>query len=165
MPSTDNTTATLSSTTTNDGIENDPVITEDDFIHAKAITKYSVETSLAIIKKRENQVIKKSNSVTEKKIIPEPENITMEFLAVNHIHVRNILKADETKIKDVTKMKMYPGQSGGRLPVLKFIKGLEVNGLGRYSPNSDAFKRFNPNEESCPDRDGIKRKWQKLCLE
>ena len=73
----------------------------------------------------------------------------------NALHVRQATTTDT----EIT------GQSGGRLPALKFIKGLEVNGLGRYSPNSDAFKRFNPNEESCPDRDGIKRKWQKLCLE
>lgn len=144
-------------------ITTDPEITEDDFKQAMAITEYSVATSMAIIKKYEKP--KKPISVPEKKIIPEPENISMEYLVINHTHVRNILKVDETKIKDITKMKMYPGQTGGRVPAVKFVKGLELNGLGRYSPNSDAFKRYNPNDNVCPDREIVKRKWQKLCLE
>ena len=145
-------------------IINEPVISLDDFQQAMAIIKYSVETSMAIIKKSDRQ-LKKPASAPKKMPIPEPEEITMEYLINNQTHVKNILKDDETRLNEITRMKNYPNQSGGRVPALKFVKGLAANGLGKYSPNSDAFKRYNPNAEICPDRENVKRKWGRLCLE
>lgn len=144
-------------------LPNDPLMSKEDFEMGLVVSKFSVATSTIIMRKPERQARKPQEKVALP--IPEPDAITMEYLLMNQTHVRNILKADETKIKDVTRMKHYPNQTGGRIPAIKFVKGLEVNGLGRYSPNSDSFKRFNPHVEECPDREGVKRKWQRLCLE
>ena len=142
---------------------NDPVISREDFLQAMTVIKYSVDTSMVIIKKMEKQIKRHVSGI--KLPVPEPADITLEYLINNQTHVRNILKEDETKIKDITRMKTYPNQSGGRVPALKFVKGLAANGLGKYSPNSDAFKRFHPNDVACPDRENVKRKWARLCLD
>ena len=159
VPITPPITQPIPSAGTEEAIAKDPIITGQDFKMALAVKRYSVETSTIIMRKPERQPKK----AVEKGVVPvpEPSNCTMEYLLINHKHMHSILKCDETKL---TRFKTYPNQSGGRVPALKFVKGLEVNGLGRYSPNSDTFKRYNPDNEDCPDREGVKRKWQQLCL-
>ena len=68
----------------------------------------------------------------------------------------------------ITKNKMYPHgeeMEKGRKPAFRFVRGLESMGLGKYSPSTDSFKRFNPKDENCPDKEELKKKWQKLNFE
>ena len=157
------------STPVND--DEDPIITKEDYKMALNIVRYSVKVAKIIInKKHDNAATTKqkqkavSSKARQEQIpVPEPSEITMEYLLCNHVHVKNLLcKEDSTRISDITRLKTYPNQCGGRIPAVKFVRGLELNGLGKYSPGSDCFKRYNPEDDNCPDREGVKRKWQRL---
>ena len=141
-----------------------PVIKKEDFVMAVEITKFSLDTSLTIMRKQE-QDVKSSAEKQGKKPVPEPSDISMEYLLLHQIHVMNILKVDEIKIKDITRMKNYPNGTGGRLPAVKFVRGMEQNGLGKFSLELDSFKRYHPDDEDCPSREDVRRKWQRLCIE
>jgi hypothetical protein len=141
-------------------IKNPVIIKKDDFLMAKEITKFCVSNSMIIIRKNEQSKFKK-----DKGDVPEPSEITIEYLMSYQSQVRNILRNNEIKINDITRMKCYPTGKGGRLPAIKFVKGLEINGLGKYSKEADSFKRFHPDDEECPDRDEVKSKWQRLCID
>jgi hypothetical protein len=139
-----------------------PIITKDDFQMAVNITKFSVKNSLIIMQKNQKD---ENNAKQEKKPVPEPSQISMEYLMSHQTHVKNILRTAEIKIKDITRMKNYPNGTGGRVPALKFVKGLELNGLGTFSKDSDSFKRFHPDDDECPSPDDVKAKWQRLMIE
>lgn len=85
---------------------------------------------MEIIKKN-NKQNKKPLSAPQKILFLESSKITMEYLIYNQTHVKNLLKKNETKLKEITRMKTCPNH------------GLAANGLGKYFPNSDAFKQFN----------------------
>ena len=138
----------------------DPIITKDDFQMAVNIAKFSVKNSLVIMQKNQKD---ENNAKQEKIPIPEPSQISMEYLISHQTHVKNILRTPEIQIKDITRMKNYPNGSGGRVPALKFVKGLEMNGLGTYCKDSDSFKRFHPDDDESSD--DVKTKWQRLMIE
>ena len=151
--------------------DKDPIISEDDFQMALEITNFSVRNStiitgkqLSIINPKAKKLPKGEKPEKEEKIpVPEAEDITMEYLMVQHVHVRKLLCQDDTtKITDMLRLKQYPTQTGGRLIAMKFVRGVEKNGLGKYSPKSDSFKRHCPDDEDCPEREAVRRKWQRL---
>lgn len=160
LPSTSKT-VPLTQTTAPVKVIQDPVIIKkEDFLMAKEITKFCARNSMTIIRKNEQSQFNKKD-----KDVPEPTEITIEYLMSYQSQVRNILRNNEIKINDITRMKSYPTGKGGRLPALKFVKGLEINGLGKYLKETDSFKRFHPDDEECPDREEVKTKWQRLCIE
>ena len=127
------------------------------------VVRSSVKISCTLMRKPEEKIQSKkgttSNSTTAKykQPIPQPENMTMDYLLSNYTHARSLcLKSEKVQMGVITKNKMYPHGDDlekGRQPAFRFVRGLEFMGLGKYSPSTDSFKRFHPNDENCPDKD------------
>ena len=139
------------------------------------VVRSSVKISCILMRKPEKKIQSKkgsaavSTTVKYKQPIPQPENMTMDYLLSNYTHARSLcLKSDKVQMGVITKNKMYPHGEDlekGRQPAFRFVRGLECLGLGKYSPSTDSFKRFNPNDDNCPDKEELKKKWQKLNFE
>ena len=94
--------------------------------------------------------------------IPSPESMTMEWAMSHRGKVVRLLSQVEVPTSKVTQNTMYPvvaGQKGATF-ANAFLKGLEHLGLGRVVDRK--FKRYNPDDEDCPDRAGVMAKWARL---
>ena len=81
--------------------------------------------------------------------------------------VAKIISQDQIAMSSITRDKIYPvvnNESGSGI-ANKFIQGLHNLGFGKYSPNSKSFKRYRPNDENCPDRENLKKKYKQLNIE
>ena len=153
-----------------------PTISKGDMEMSLEVVRSSVKISCILMRKPEKKIQSKKGSAAIsttakcKQPIPQPENMTMDYLLSNYTHVRSLcLKSEKVQMGVITKNKMYPhGEEleKGRTPAYRFVRGLQAMGLGKYSPSSDSFKRFHPNDENCPDKkEELKKKWQKLNFE
>ena len=145
------------------------IVSKEDFQMAINIVQYSVKTSFALV--NENNMQRKGTAAaasrSSKLPVPEPENFTMDYAVENSKIVRKYLSASSIPMSMVSRDKMYPivnnhqGQAVGK----KFVEGLKNIGLGYISPSSKSFKRFHPDDENCPDRDNLRRKYRLLNLD
>ena len=143
-------------------------ISKEDMQMALTVVKHSVKISCTIMKKPEKKVAEKKKNAqanTTSLPIPDPENMTLDYLISNYAYTRSLCLQECVPVGKITRNKIYPHgeqMESGRVPAIRFLRGLEKLGLGKYSPSTDSFKRYNPNNEECPDRDELKKKWQKL---
>ena len=144
------------------------MVNKEDFKMGLSIAQYSVKTSFALM--TDNITHKRSGAVPSRSAklpVPEPENFTIDYAVENAKLVRRYLSTPSVPLSMVSRDKMYPivnnqqGQTIGK----KFVEGLRSIGLGYLSPTSKSFKRYNPDDEKCPDRDNLRTKYRLLNME
>ena len=150
----------------NESYEHSDIVTGSDFSMAKRIVEISVNTAFAILPDSTNVVGSsgKRASCIRSTPLPDPENLTIDFLKPFHKQVKRIIRKECTPLSTITRDKIYPiinNESGSRVG-RKFVNGLEQLGFGKFSPNSKSFKRYSPDSESCPDRENLKKKYKAL---
>ena len=92
--------------------------------------------------------------------------MTLEFAQMNAKFVRKILENETIQLSQVTKDKIYPiinGASGAAV-AHKFLSGIENLGLGHISPRSKCFKRANPDQNECNEKN-LKKKFKMLNIQ
>ena len=143
-------------------------VTKTDFAMANVIVQSSVSTAFAMLYDGMQSSSKGSKKVPLRhKPLPEAENLTVEYLVLFHQKVRKIVCQDKILMSSITTDKIYPvvNNESGSVVANKFVQGLQNLGFGKYSPNSKSFKRFRPNDENCPDRENLKKKYRQLNIE
>ena len=159
--------------------EMDFKVTKEDYLMALTITKYSVESSFALLSNipggsnqpsastKGGTVSNCSGGIQHALPVPEYENFTMQFAIANQRVVRKFLATDSVPLASVSRDKMYPivQKKTGKDIAQKFVTGLTKLGLGVISPASKAFKMYHPGEENCPDRDHLRKKYKLLNME
>ena len=129
-------------------------ITKDDYSMALNITNYSVNIAFKLIEPTatqnpENGKEKKGKQkICKKNAIPIPEQFTMEYALENANFVRRLCSTATTSWDNITRNSIYPKIDGvrGAEVAKKFLKGLEILGLGRLSPKLKCFKRKVPSD-------------------
>ena len=134
------------------------------FEMATKIVSSSVSTAFALLPKEAHQKTSKKSSFTSRPPVPEPENITIEYLIPYHRQVKRILTNESIPLSLITRDKIYPvvNNESGTNVASKFVSGLENLGFGKFSPNSKSFKRYSPEDENCPDRENLRKKYKTL---
>ena len=139
---------------------NSEVVTEADINMANEIVTYSVEMAFSLLKGPSVEKPKKNNnSVRFKPPLPEPENLTMDYLMTYQKCAKRFLSNESIPLSVVSRDKIYPivnNVSGSQI-ANKFIGGMEKLGFGRVSPASKCFKRHNPDDDTCPNKDELKK--------
>ena len=129
-------------------------ITKDDYSMALNITNYSVNIAFKLIEPTATQnpehgkETKGKQKLCKKNAIPIPEEFTMEYALENANFVRRLCSTATTSWDNITRNSIYPKIDGvrGAEVAKKFLKGLEILGLGRLSPKSKCFKRKVPSD-------------------
>jgi len=99
--------------------------------------------------------------------LPEAENLTIDFLKPYHKQVKRILTDEPIPLSAITRDKIYPlinNESGSHIGG-RFVNGLQNLGFGRFSPNFKSFKRYSPDDDSCPDRENLRKKYKLLNID
>lgn len=128
--------------TIQDEKENDNIIievTDRDFEMAVCLTQYSVSTSFALFSGDDGFNIFNKMKPKKKKIqqpkppIPEPENVTMEYLQKQITFTQKFLNVPFVSMSEATRNKWYPSteeKGDGRAKSFKFASGIQHLGLG-----------------------------------
>ena len=96
--------------------------------------------------------------------IPQPEAMTMEWAIAHRIKVAKLLSKEQTPLATISGNTMYPvvnNQKGGHL-ARDFVNGLVHLGLGKIVNGS--FKRINPDDEECDNREDVRAKLRRLAI-
>ena len=156
--------------------ETEVMVSKDDIEKALHITRYVVQTMFIICDtgcerstNRDILVDNRNKRLNLKQPVPQPENMSIEFLAKYRSKVLRILRDDEIEMSTVTKNGIYPEINGekGKDVADRFVKGLVSLNLGKIYFNSNGkkiFKRFHPDSEDCPDSERVAKKWADLQL-
>ena len=114
------------------------LVTKADFEMALNLTKYSVQTSFALLppEKPRNGTQKKSEPKAVKIPVPDPENFTMDYAVSNQKLIKRYLNVPNIPLSLVTRDKLYPivNNVQGAHVGTKFVNGLQSLGLGVLSP-------------------------------
>ena len=144
----------------------DDSITKVDFGRALQVVRYSIETSFAIVKVNKKIGVTKHiiNSKNKEPVPAEAENCSMDYLIANARVTKRIQKKSEISVSAITRDKIYPhvGDDSGAHIARKFLNGLVVLGFGELVENSKIFKRYHPDDDSCPHKDDLRQKWATL---
>ena len=148
-------------------------VTDGDFEMAVCLTQYSVSTSFALFSGEEGFNIFNESKTKKKKIqqpkppIPEPENVTMEYLLKQITFTQKFLNVPIVSMSEATRNKWYPPtdeKGEGRVKSFKFASGLQHLGLGCLSPGKKHFKRIHYEDEDCEDSENLKKRYKMLNL-
>ena len=146
--------------------DQEDVVELSDIDMALNIVTYSVSNAFALLPTKSRSTCNKKAKEVRKTPLPEPENITLEHLVQYQKVTKQILQQENIPMSTISKNKIYPivNNVSGSHVANKFVKGLEKLGLGYVSPSSKSFKRYHPNDENCPDREGLQKKYKFLNL-
>lgn len=149
------------------------IVTEADISMAKKLVEYSVESSCVCV----GNEVKVATTNLKKMGIPQPENMTTEFLSRHVRHVENILKHDELPMSKISANNMYPtiDKMKGVDAAKRFVHDLVRLGMGEIRERKNegkgqgkslVFKRFHPYDESIPNEKRKKANtvWEQLRL-
>ena len=126
-------------------------INYNDYKGAMKIAQRSFDGALLIIEHNNSKFTKKINK--DQKPIPEPKDMTLEYLCEWKTVTKNILSKDNVSLQQITRNAIYPIVGGKRGPqqALMFTKGLEELGFGNLKGNfkKEVFcrKRAQSEEE------------------
>ena len=144
------------------------LVHKNDAEMALKIVDYSVNNAFALLPKIQ-EVSRKSSTIKMKSPLPEPENLTMEYLRQYERVTKRLLSEKSIPLATVSKNKIYPIVNNvmGSHIANKFVNGIVKLGFGQVSPSSKSFKRYHPNYESCPnscDKEELRKKYRLLNL-
>ena len=140
------------------------IICKDDFLMAKYIVSHSNDISFALMdKKHANH----SSSHILKPGIPDPENMTIDFLVPHQKFVKRLLRESEVPLSIISRDNLYPviNKEKGALVANRFVRGLCTVGLGKIDEKTKRFKRFLVSDDDCPDKENLESKWRKLNID
>ena len=139
------------------------IVTKDDFLMAKYIVNHSNNISFALMDKSNSN--RSSNHIL-KPGVPDPENMTVEFLIPHQKFVKKLLKEEEVPLSIISRDNLYPviNKKKGTLVANRFIRGLCNLGLGKIDEKTKRFKRFLTTDYDCPDKENLESKWRKLYI-
>ena len=133
---------------------------------ALAIVNYSNENAFSLLPTHPSHNQRKVKPKDLKMPLPEPENLTIEYLQHYQKVTKPFLQHKKIPLVAMSKDKIYPvvnNLSGSHIAT-KFVNGLQHLGFGIISPASKTFKRYHPDDENCPDKDGLRKKYKLLNL-
>ena len=129
------------------------------------IVHHSNSTSFFLIEKFGE--FKSGKMKTIKQGIAQPDNMNMDFLMQHNHIVKRIIKSEKMPLSDITRDNVYPviNKEKGAKVASRFINGLCCLGFGEITGDKKRnFKRYNPEDKDCPDKENLKHKWRKLNL-
>ena len=153
-------------------------VTKCDFELAINIVNHSVSTALELSKSpkanaTDHTCQKQKNIPPLSKVgVPNPENMSMDFLIQHSHHVKNIMSTECVKLSVISGNNMYPSinRERGTSVAYRFVQGMCHLGFGRMidleckSGYCKAFKRYHPDD--CPDgKENFRYKLMKLDIE
>ena len=96
------------------------------------IANRSFDSALTII---EHTSSSKKKNIKDQHPIPEPKDMTLEYLSEWKTVTRNILSKDNISLNQISRNAIYPIVGGKRGPqqALLFVKGLEELGFGNVT--------------------------------
>ena len=141
-------------------------ITKEDVVRAINIVRYSNEISFHLLNEKNEKI--KSGVKAAKSPVPHPDEMSVEFLVPYHKKVKILMDNEFTPIADINKNNVYPIINNERSNDvgMRFVKGLVALGFGEIKNvnGRNGFKRYNPDDENCPEREALKQKYKKLNL-
>ena len=148
------------------------VITEDDMKMAESIVDHCVRSSMIAIGGN-NSNKSETPLVIKKSCIPEPKNMTVDFISLHQRHVVNILKNEQISLGKIAANNHYPTINNvrGSIPAQKFTNGLCHLGLGELVEVSNErskkvimFKRYHPYDTNvnAEKREKVRKIWSEL---
>ena len=142
------------------------VLEKSDIEMAMNIVNYSVLNAFSLLPSkpsngRSNTKLRKDVNKTP---LPNPENLTIEYLQQYQKVTKRFLNHDKILLATISKDKIYPvvNNESGSLIANRFVNGLQQLGFGYISPSSKSFKRYKPEGENCPGKDGLRKKYKML---
>ena len=97
--------------------------------------------------------------------------MNIDFLIKHHLVLKRIFKSEKLPLSTISGNNMYPviNAEKGTDVAKRFVNGLCSVGLGEVIVDQETkqkcFKRFHPDDEDCPDKENLKLKWKKLCID
>ena len=141
------------------------MITGEDFDMGSNIVEHSVKTSFALMNdsvSKPSPGMKLKEMKTYKQPIPEPVNMTMDFLIPYTNFVNRICSEDKISLSVISRDNIYPviNKEKGAEVAVKFVKGLCQFRFGKImNEKTKCFKRYHPYDIDCPDKENLESKW------
>ena len=136
------------------------VIQREDIKRAIVMVKYSNAISFFLL----DEKAKVTKGV--KRSLPEPEDLTVEFLIPFNKKVKLLVTSEFTYCSSINRNNLYPIINNERSNDIgnKFIKGLVNLGFGKMETREGkpGFKPFNPNQQDCKEQKKLKSYWEIL---
>ena len=148
-------------------------------VMARNLVQYSVQTSMLSIGGSTVSDVAPGVSVNLKKSnIPEPKNMSVEFLVPHSRFVQRIVSEEITPHARISRDNIYPTINGEKNAgaAHRFVNGLCEIGLGEIKEIMNkkgvkqlCFKRFHPyqrcgGEEDNPEKENLLSLWKRLNL-
>lgn len=142
------------------------LVCKSDIEMALNIITYSINNAFALLPNKISDRSSKKQCEVKKTPLPDPENLTMEYLQQYQKVTKRLLQHEKIPLSSVSRDKIYPvvNNISGSQIASKFVGGLQQLGFGYVSPSSKSFKRYHPEDENCPDKEGLRKKYKQLNL-
>ena len=150
-------------------LKEDNKIEKSDAEMALQIVNYSVANAFCLVPSKfaTTEPAKPSSAKPVKKPpLPEPENLTIEYLQQYQKVTKRILQHEKIHLSKISKDKVYPiiNDISGAHIANKFVNGLQRLGFGAVTPTAKHFKRYHPDDAGCPDRESLRKKYKLMNL-
>jgi hypothetical protein len=155
------------------------VVSGEDMFMARNLVQYSVQTSMLCIGGSTVSDVAPCVSFNLKKSnIPDPKNMSVEFLVHHSRFVQRIVSEEITPLARISRDNIYPTINGEKNAgaARRFVNGLCEIGLGEMKEVMNkkgvkqlCFKRFHPyqrcgGEENNPEKENLLSLWKRLNL-